>query len=123
MGVTGTAHAAAPVPVAAHAAASGAVPTDVSAQLTAALARAAGQRVPAGASGAASALAQRHSAASAARDVCYAAHVENIGWQSPVCDGAIAGTAAPEPRGGAAARDFAVYGVQVSIVAKPEPGW
>ncbi|MET9258484.1 hypothetical protein [Amycolatopsis sp. NPDC004079] len=28
----------------------------------------------------------------AARHICYAAHVENIGWQQPVCDGAVAGT-------------------------------
>jgi uncharacterized protein YjdB len=26
------------------------------------------------------------------RHICYAAHVEDIGWQQPVCDGAIAGT-------------------------------
>lgn len=26
------------------------------------------------------------------RHICYAAHVEDIGWQPPVCDGAVAGT-------------------------------
>lgn len=26
------------------------------------------------------------------RHICYAAHVEDIGWQQPVCDGAVAGT-------------------------------
>jgi len=27
-----------------------------------------------------------------ARQICYAAHVQNIGWQGQVCNGAIAGT-------------------------------
>lgn len=38
------------------------------------------------------AAARQHALAPAARTVCYAAHVEGIGWQSVVCDGAVAGT-------------------------------
>jgi len=30
--------------------------------------------------------------ASFAEEICYQAHVQNIGWQSPVCDGQVAGT-------------------------------
>ncbi|MEW1636364.1 polysaccharide deacetylase [Streptomyces sp. NPDC093801] len=38
------------------------------------------------------AAARQHALAPAARVVCYAAHVQDIGWQSAVCDGAVAGT-------------------------------
>jgi hypothetical protein len=35
--------------------------------------------------------AQRHDPAER-RHICYAAHVQDTGWQTPVCDGAVAGT-------------------------------
>lgn len=43
------------------------------------------------------------------RHICYAAHVENIGWQQPVCDGAVAGTTGQSLR--LEALDIAVSGV------------
>ena len=36
--------------------------------------------------------ARLHDAAAEQRHICYAAQVQNIGWQAPVCDGAVAGT-------------------------------
>ncbi|MFD9789881.1 polysaccharide deacetylase [Streptomyces sp. NPDC059070] len=36
--------------------------------------------------------AREHGARTAARGVCYRAHVAGIGWQSPVCNGQVAGT-------------------------------
>jgi len=33
-----------------------------------------------------------HARLTAGRSICYAAHVQNIGWQGWVCDGAVAGT-------------------------------
>ncbi|MFH7598149.1 polysaccharide deacetylase [Streptomyces racemochromogenes] len=38
------------------------------------------------------AAARQHALAPAARTVCYAAHVQDVGWQPAVCDGAVAGT-------------------------------
>ncbi|MFF2193244.1 polysaccharide deacetylase [Streptomyces sp. NPDC058157] len=38
------------------------------------------------------AAARQHAFAPAARVVCYAAHVQDVGWQAAVCDGAVAGT-------------------------------
>ncbi|MDH6132304.1 uncharacterized protein YjdB [Kitasatospora sp. MAA4] len=36
--------------------------------------------------------AQAENPNSQVRHICYAAHVQNIGWQPPVCDGRVAGT-------------------------------